>query len=420
MNQLSNKNASGTLDPSFGESGVVMLSSGSRSIASLRDNKLIVAGAPAAGQLLLTRLTEKGGLDLSFGVGGEVHVPGMGRTGFIPSKIIALENGGYLVSGSEAVYSTKKYVCRLFENGQLDQSFGTDGMVTIPASSISGDEIEQGARFVEGFGLHSNADVTFFSSDKMAVSERNAKVYLCAHIYSGVRGFEGVVFCLNEDGSIDASFNGGYVLIPIDFGSNMRLTSISVQDDAVLIGGGFVSASGTREVAFLKRYDQQGHLDTLFGERGTVIIPNGTDGRTSIITSVVIREDGLIVASGESGKLDEREGLLAVFNPNGSFNRVFNNGRPLYDAFLRDLVFSSSVLQQGTKIIVTGSGNGDYMVAARYELNGSLDLSFGGKGWVVFDPIHGLPVATSESTSDNKITVHLGSGWETKAVRYLE
>ena len=61
MNQLSNKNASGTLDPSFGESGVVMLSSGSRSIASLRDNKLIVAGSPTAGQLLLTRLTEKGG-----------------------------------------------------------------------------------------------------------------------------------------------------------------------------------------------------------------------------------------------------------------------------------------------------------------------------------------------------------------------
>jgi len=333
--------------------------------------------------------------------------------------MIALENGGYLIAGSEAIFSSKKYICRLLGNGQLDQSFGTDGMVTIYASDISADDAAQDLKFVDGMDPQSNVEVNFFSGDSMAVSKQNAKIYLSAHIYPFDGVIEGVVFCLNEDGSKDTSFNGGYVLIPIDFSSGIKLNSLSVQGDGVLVGGGFVHVTGVREVAFLKRYDQRGGLDTSFGDRGTVIIPIGADGRTSIINSVVTRDDGLIVASGDSGKVGENEGFLTVLNANGGFNLIFNNGRPLYAAFLRDLVFNSSVWQQNTKIIVTGTGGG-YVAAARYELDGSLDLTFGGKGWALFDGIQGkAPNETSHLTSDNKVVVHLGSGWESNAVRYL-
>ncbi|RON08128.1 hypothetical protein BK659_16335 [Pseudomonas brassicacearum] len=420
MNQMAGTKAAGTLDPSFGNGGVVAAPGGTKSIAVLPNNKLIVlTGASLREPLTVARLTEAGELDPSFGNGGVVEIPITGYS-MLASHIIALENGNYLISGYESgTAPTRKYVCRLLENGQLDASFGEAGMATIQITDIAGVDIGEGARFINSGEEEVAGNAVFFSSDRIVVSEQNAKIYLSAHIYTEKRGFEGIVFRLNENGSRDTSFNGGYVLIPTpDLASNIYLISLTLQRDGVLVAGAFATA-GPRGNAFLSRYDQSGNLDVSFGERGMVIIPNGTDGRTSKITSVVVSGNGLIVASGESGKGGEKEGLIAVLNPNGGFNLIFNKGQPLYAAFLPDLVFSTIVLQQDRKIIVTGSGDGGYLVAARYELDGSLDLTFGGEGWVVFHHSGTLAAVSSELTPDNKVVVLGTRTFERYAVRYL-
>jgi uncharacterized delta-60 repeat protein len=416
---LGTTRAAGTLDPSFGEGGIVMPPARTRSIAVIPDNKVIVFTGDSLGEpITVARLTEAGELDPSFGIGGEVEVPVTGPY-MLARQIIALENGKYLISGYEAgTASTKKYVCRLLEDGQPDTTFGEGGIATIRVPDIAVTEIGQDSRFINGHEEGVAANANFFSLDQIAVSERHAKIYLSALI-SSTEGFKGVVYRFNEDGSRDTSFNGGYVLISPEVGSGIRIMALTPHGDGVLIGGGFVTSTGLREVAFLKRFDQRGNIDISFGERGTVILPNGTEGRKSIITSVAMSDSGLIVTAGESGKGGEIEGLIAVLNPNGGFNLIFNRGQPLYAAFLQNLVFSTLVLQQNRKIVVTGSGDGGYLMAARYELDGSLDLTFGDNGWIVFNPIGNLTVLSCELTADNKIVVLGSRELRRYVVRYL-
>lgn len=421
MSQISGiTKAAGTLDPSFGDRGVVMLPAGTRSIAVLPNNKIIVlTGDSLREPITVARLTEIGELDPSFGIGGEVEVPVTGPY-MLARQIVALENGKYLISGYESgTASTRKYVCRLSEDGQLDTTFGEGGMATIRVPDIAVTEVGQNSRFINSPEESAATNASFFSLDQIAVSEQHAKIYLSAVISTSTEGFKGVLYRLNEDGSRDTSFQGGYVLISPAFGSGVRITALTPHGDGMLMGGGFVAGNGSSEVAFLQRFDQKGNADISFGERGTVIIPNGTEGRKSIITSVAISGNGLIATSGESQYGDVTEGMLAVFNPNGSFNLIFNNGRPLYAALVPDLVFSTLVLQQPPKIVVTGSADGGHLMAARYALDGSLDLTFGEKGWTVFHSIGNLTALSSELTADNKIVVLGSRSFQRYAVRYL-
>ena len=415
MNQMSGAKAAGSLDPSFGNDGIAALPRMTRAIAALPNNKLIVySGESLREPITVARLTEAGDLDASFGDGGVVEVSVTGPR-MLARRIIALKNGNYLIAGYEAgIDSTRRYVIRLLQDGQVDTSFGEGGMATLQVVDIKSHSIGKGARFLSNREEEVIADANFFTDDRLVVSEQSGKIYFGAHIISD-KGYAGVVFRLNENGSRDTSFNGGYTLVRSTDGSSpIRLESLDVHGDGVLVGGALTDTSYNGD-AYLKRFNQIGQVDTLFGKGGTVIIPNGGDGRTSVITSVSVSGNGLIVASGESMKGGASEGLIAVFNAKGSYNLIFNKGQPLYENFSLNLKFSTCVLQQDRKIIVTGSGDG-YLVAARYDLNGSLDLAFGEKGWVVFHPIGTSRVRSSELTADNKIVVLEGGP---TAVRYL-
>ena len=414
MNQKSGAKAAGTLDLSFGNEGIAALPRMTRSIAALPDNKLVVySGTSLSEPITVARLTEAGELDASFGDGGVVEVSVTGPL-MLAWRIIALQSGNYLIAGYEAgIDSTRRYVIRLLQDGQVDASFGEGGMATLQVVDIKSHSIGKGARFLSN-REEVIADANFFAGDHLVVSEQSGKIYFGAHIVSD-KGYAGVVFRLNENGSRDTSFNGGYTLVRSTDGSSpIRLESLDIHGDGVLVGGALTDTSFNGD-AYLKRFNQIGQVDTSFGKGGTVIIPNGSDGRTSVITSVSVGGNGLIVASGESNKGGASEGLIAVFNATGSYNLIFNKGQPLYDDFSLNLKFSTCVFQQNKKIIVTGSGDG-YLIAARYDLDGSLDLTFGERGWVVFHPIGTSRVRSSELTVDNKIVVLEGGP---AAVRYL-
>lgn len=415
-----NTKAAGTLDPNFGDGGVVRPPAGTRSIAVLSDEKVIVVtGDNLQEPITLARLTETGELDPSFGIDGVVKVPVTGYR-MLASSVIALENGPYLIFGYESgTAPTRRYVCRLLEDGQLDPSFGDSGMATIRVPDIDVVEIGQDFRFINDQEIDVATDAIFFGDKQIAVSEQHGKIYVSALIYSNAEGYQGVIYRLNDDGSRDTSFNGGYALIKPELRPGLRIMALTPHEDGLLVGGGFTAGDGSPEVAFLKRFDQTGTLDLSFGERGTVVIQNGAEGRRSLITSVAISDSGLIAASGESYKGGAVEGLIAVLNPDGGFNIIFNEGQPLYASFLENLVFSTVVLQLDRKILVTGTGDGGCLMAVRYELDGSLDQTFGNSGWTILHPLEKLTAQSSELTADNKIVVLGKSGFQMYVVRYL-
>jgi uncharacterized delta-60 repeat protein len=391
----------GTLDPYFGAAGVLEMPERAKAIVSLPEKKLLVAtGSDPFAPHTVIRLTEAGKYDGSFGDGGVVEIPVKGGIAIFPQKAIALQNGGYLISGGQKLSKNQLHVFRLAENGQLDTAFGDNGVATL---SVVDEE--------------ATGEIFLINNTWMAVAARSEKIYLSATFAFASR-IKGVVFRLNEDGSQDMDFNGGQVLIE-EGGTRVALGALEVQGDDVLVGGTIFAPGANEGDAFVARYSQSGSIDTAFGDRGRVVILSNSNVRRSFLTSVVSGRDGMIVVSGRSSNDGVKEGLLTVLNASGSFNRVFNNGAPLYSAFLEQMDFEECALQENGKIVVTGRCEGNYLMVARYDLDGSMDRTFGGEGWAVFRDKAGFIHNEGLLTEDNKIVVFGSQSLRPFAVRYL-
>jgi uncharacterized delta-60 repeat protein len=125
-----------------------------------------------------------------------------------------------------------------------------------------------------------------------------------------------------------------------------------------------------------------GELDASFGEGGVVTT---TFVKSAFVGAMVIQPDGKIVAAGSNGYLHAHF-ALARYNPNGSLDASFGgDGRVLTSLTGRFDRATAVALQADGKIVAAGRGGGyrGRFAVARYNTDGSLDLSFGGDGKVL-------------------------------------
>ncbi|MGA2502133.1 MAG: hypothetical protein ABSH20_30690, partial [Tepidisphaeraceae bacterium] len=140
--------SAGGLDPSFGTNGYVLTSihatagangyDGSDLASAATDNrtgKLIVAGsADGNAALALVRYNLNGTRDVSFGQGGQAVLE-FGAGGLAVANSVALQaNDTILVGGAATVQggNLNAVIARWTTNGQLDTTFGQDGIVDAP------------------------------------------------------------------------------------------------------------------------------------------------------------------------------------------------------------------------------------------------------------------------------------------------
>ncbi len=165
----------GSLDPDFGESGIVVLPVGSgndvaAAVAIQPDGTILVAGTveedeDKAGALV--RFLSNGSLDLSFGHAGVIRVD-VGDNAEIAAMAIQ-EDGSIVLAGYyEKEAQRRVLLTRFLADGSSDDGFGVDGVAETP--NISMDTIgnslwvqEDGAILVAGsVGLGKNKDVALF------------------------------------------------------------------------------------------------------------------------------------------------------------------------------------------------------------------------------------------------------------------
>ena len=201
-----------------------------------------------------------------------------------------------------------------------------------------------------------------------------------------IRGlmFLALLFCgattiIAAPGDLDPTFGSGGKLIA----GPGYASDAAVQTDSkivVLVG----SFGGT---SWLTRYNQDGSPDLTFG--------SGT-GRTTVfgdvVYGVVIQPDGKIVAAGGSGN----SFFIARFNSDGSFDTGFGGGTgkvlTALPCFSSSENFGADVaIQPDGKLV--GAVRSEYSCPGyliRYEIDGSLDVSFGNHGLVTVPTIGGF------------------------------
>jgi uncharacterized delta-60 repeat protein len=192
----------------------------------------------------------------------------------------------------------------------------------------------------------------------------------------------------NPDGTLDSAFGTGG-LITNDFaGSTDYGHAVAVQTDGKIVVAGEATV-GTQKGFALIRYDNDGSIDTSFGNDGKVV--STFSDRDSRGYEIVVQPDGKIVVAGDSfhspvPPLTDSDFALARYNGDGSLDPGFGSGGlVITDFFGGSDGARSLVRQRDGKLIAAGYAHTDFDEAgdfalARYNLDGTLDTTFGPNG----------------------------------------
>jgi len=242
------------------------------------------------------------------------------------------------------------------QSGSLDLSFDTDGKVTTPFPT-GGDDV----------------------ANAIARQWLDGKIIAVGFTDNGANEDFAVVR-YNLDGSVDTSFgNAGMVATDIG-GFNDYANGVAIQTDGKIVAVGYGRASNNNDIVVV-RYNLDGSLDTTFNSDGIATTPIGNSSDYGF--AVAIQTDNKIVVAGSSAGF-----ALVRYNTDGSLDSTFNLTGKVKTAIGNSSEALSIALQTDGKIVVAGysSQSGAVDVAlARYNTDGSLDLSFDGDGKVVTD-----------------------------------
>ncbi|RYE21626.1 MAG: hypothetical protein EOP51_15190 [Sphingobacteriales bacterium] len=329
----------GDLDLAFGVNGFadVQLSATASnyavSLALQPDGKILVAGVVHQNDddIAILRFNTDGSADASFGNNGVVKTGTYTGCNDMAQKLLLRPDGKILVAARKAKTGekTKELLIQYKDDGDIDNSFGTNGMVM---SSYDGNETDlqsatlqpDGKILTTGYtyvGQVSNADVfvTRYNEDgsidmnfgdegrviknyvptakedgrRILVQSSGKIVVAC---YATMLSF--LTFRLNEDGTDDKRYGtNGVSSLNLNL-SDFSFDAMLVGKDEILIGGN-VETTGSYDYNIV-RLDKNGNSKYTFGANGQ--ITTDVFGYPDYLFTLAQQADGKIVAAGSSIK----------------------------------------------------------------------------------------------------------------------
>lgn len=205
--------------------------------------------------------------------------------------------------------------------------------------------------------------------------------------HQGKTAWDFAVARYNANGTLDATFGVGGVA-SVDFlGGEDVANALVLRSDGKIVAAGYATdatVSGSTRRFALACFTSAGQLDTSFGNGGIVRTP----APGSSYAEAVALHQGKILAVGTTNvSSGQQDFTLLRYNLNGSLDSTFGNGGIVTTDFgsHQELAFDVAVdaqeriLVAGMLFGLSGSGAGDFAVA-RYLPNGALDGSFGTGG----------------------------------------
>ena len=297
------------VDTTFGTGGVAVVHSdgnndSAESVAVQPDGKIVAVGyfgdeasgqSPTDEQFVVARFNADGTVDTSFG-GTGVLTPSFGANGATPRNaeghaVLLRSDGeilaaGYSATGSNGAMQTALWPCYR-AHGTLDPAFGSGGLV---AQNVTG-------------GPESVFDIAFQADGKIvaAGTPTSPDVGTPAFLVERFNADGSVDQAFGTNGAAVSVFSGA---------ATASANSIAMEDNGRIVLGGYVvsgnlQSTNPADVIYnfgLARFNSNGTPDNHFGRRGQVIgspqhLQNGFQGY-EVIDRVVPEPGGGIIVSG--------------------------------------------------------------------------------------------------------------------------
>jgi len=250
-------------------------------------------------------------------------------------------------------------------------------------------------------------------------------------IEAGSSNFDFAVVRYGADGTLDTSFgNAGKVTTSIGSGPDWAQDATIQADGKILVAGYTYSSFGSVPDFSLVRYNTDGTLDATFGNAGkvmTAISPSTNGGGSDVAYALALQSDGKIILVGET-TVQARYSIdfaIVRYNIDGSLDLTFGSGGKTTTSIDPGTDSASDIaIQTDGKILVAGwTGEPIDFAVVRYNANGTLDAGFGSGGKVVtaIGPSHDYGSSLALQ-ADGKFLVTgktwTGSDYDVGVVRY--
>ncbi len=287
--------------------------------------------------------------------------------------------GGVSFDGQNNHFSAARYLT----NGQLDASFGTNGIVSVP-------------NIIPG-GSNDVCNALALQSDGKIVLGGTTTFDYMNYYFAAVR--------LTPTGTLDTSFGGQvsqagtmYISTSIsgEIETNDKCFTLAIQTNGNIVMGGSTDGGEEHNKYFAAaRLTSTGILDQTFGavdtpQAGTMYIDMSISGADSSpydqCNAIAVQSDGKIVMGGWS-YLDDYHFAAARLTSIGILDTAFGNHTPTNGTMYISGSISGSgdfcqalVIQPNGKIIMSGFTEDNpsyYFAAAQLTTTGILDITFG-------------------------------------------
>ncbi len=286
-----------------------------------------------------------GSLDPSFGTGGIVSTS---STGVAPLYAIQ-QSTGDLVAFGQGPAPDSIGLLRYSESGQLDTSFGANGITITFMSSYA------------------------FTKVAMAV-QPNDDILVLNEVITSTGENDITLFRYTPDGALDPSFGDAGIVQTTGFGASALLLQPNGQ---IVVGGGGDAALGGTLPTTLVRYNSDGKLDKSFGTGGIAKAPTGTPQPAAL--AILSNGDYLSVTLEGSG--NETTSSVQEFNSAGVLQSAVTKAKPTaisanFNTAALALFQSTGKYIVATSVNETGQSLTQEVEAARFAENGKTDPTF--------------------------------------------
>lgn len=311
---------------------------------------------------------QDGTLDLTFGTNGKAYnqsVEAASRT------VTFVQPDGKILQNSNSYNNGQTYAAvRYNANGSIDNTFGTNGMVTTEVSTFQDNSATIAAqpdgKVIVGGGSY------FISGDGM-------------HLTSSL-----VLIRYNADGTLDNSFDADGKMLYDEPGYLATAYNIKVLANGKILVAGFVNdESETIRYGLLARFNANGSIDNTFGTNGRIIHIVGTANND--IYNLALQADGKIVVAGTATVAGHAQYVALRFSSEGVPDNSFGtNGQSIVNITNYQSSVKSVAVQPDNKVIIAGNskfiaGDPDKFTIVRLKADGSLDETFASTGILSFN-----------------------------------